>query len=272
MAGSDEPERGDPTRRRWHEFPREPARTARRTESEEVVVTIPEPAPGTAQPFLAGRALVKRYGARNALEHVDFVVRSGEVVAVVGPSGSGKTTLLQVMAGVVQPDEGAVVLDGHRVDRLGEARRSELRRNEFGFVFQDGMLLSELTVVENVALPLVLRGVNRERAVASAREWMHRLRLHGWEQRSPDELSPGQAQHVAIARALVHRPKVVFADEPTAGLDMRTGPETLEALLRSAASTQAAVIVATCDRELAARADRIVDIDGGALVGGAMAG
>ena len=232
----------------------------------------PACASGMAQYLLAGRSLVKRYGEREALAHVDFGIRSGEVVALVGPSGSGKTTLLQVMAGIVRPDEGAVVLDGHRVDRLGAARRSELRRSEFGFVFPGGLLLPELTTAENTALPLMLRGVDREQALASACEWLHRLRLEGWERRRPGELSYEQVLRVAIARALVHRPKAVFADEPTGGMDERTGSETWDALLRSVTSAEAAVVVATQDRDMAARADRVVEMRGGTLVGGAMTG
>lgn len=252
--------------------PREPNRAGCRTESEDVAVPDPACEPGMAQHFLAGRSLVKRFGERKALAHVDFGVRSGEVVAIVGPSGSGKTTLLQVVAGVLCPDEGAVVLDGHRVDRLGAARRRELRRSEFGFVFPGGSLFSELTTAENAALPLMLRAAGREQALASAREWLRRLRLDGWERRRPGELSRGQVARVAIARALIHRPKAVFADEPAGGLDERTGSDVWDALLRSAAGAKAAVVMATQDRDLAARADRVVEIRGGRLVGGAMTG
>lgn len=253
-------------------WPRESNGAGCWAESEDVVGPGPACARGAAQHFLAGRSLVKRRGEREALAHVDFGVRSGEVVAVVGPSGSGKTALLQVMAGIVRPDEGAVVLDGHRVDRLGSARRGELRRSEFGFVLSGGSLLSELTIAENAALPLMLRGTGREQAFASAREWLRRLRLDGWQRRRPGELSRGQVVRVAIARALVHRPRAVFADEPTGGLDERTGCEIWDALLRSAASANAAVVAATRDRDLAARADRVVEIRGGTLVGGAMTG
>ncbi|QUH06504.1 ABC transporter ATP-binding protein [Saccharopolyspora erythraea] len=227
--------------------------------------------PSTGRPVLVGRGLVKRYGDHHALAGVDIGISAGEVLAIVGPSGSGKTTLLHVLTGVMRPDNGEVALDGHRVDRLGESKRSELRRREFGFVFQNGMLVAELTAEENTALPLLLAGANRQQAMAGAREWLGRLGLAGMETRRPGELSGGQAQRVAIARALAHQPKVIFADEPTGALDTRTGAETMRALLGAAASTGAAVVIVTHDRDLAARAGRIVEIRDGRIADGVVA-
>ncbi|GAA4854732.1 ABC transporter ATP-binding protein [Saccharopolyspora rosea] len=223
-------------------------------------------------PFLVGRGLVRNYGRHRALAGVDVTIHAGEVVAIAGPSGSGKTTLLHVLAGILRPDGGEVVLDGHRIDRLGEAKRSELRRREFGFVFQHGMLVGELTAVENTALPLLLAGADRARATAEARQWLDRLGLAGLEKRLPGELSGGQAQRVAIARALAHRPKVIFADEPTGALDTRTGQATTDALLQAAAATGAAVVIVTHDRDLAARAGRIVEIRDGQVSDRAVVG
>jgi putative ABC transport system ATP-binding protein len=223
-------------------------------------------------PLLAGQGLVKQYGSHRALSGVDLTIQPGEVMAIVGPSGSGKTTLLHVLAGILRPDDGEVLLDGHRIDRLGEAKRSELRRRDFGFVFQTGMLVGELTAEENTALPLLLAGTRRERAISEAREWLRQLGLSGMESRLPGQLSGGQAQRVAIARALAHRPKAIFADEPTGALDTRTGEETMGALLQAARETGAAVIVVTHDRELASRTRRIVEIRDGFIVGGVMVG
>ncbi|MFD9889539.1 ABC transporter ATP-binding protein [Amycolatopsis sp. NPDC059027] len=205
----------------------------------------------TGAPVLSGRGLVKRYGAQYALAGVDIDIRAGDAVAIVGPSGSGKTSLLHVLAGILRADSGEIYLAGQRVDQLGEKKRSELRRTEFGFVFQSGMLVSELSAEENVALPSLLAGKGRKEAIDAGRIWLERLGLKGMENRRPGEMSGGQAQRVAIARALTHRPKVIFADEPTGALDTRTGRETMDALLDAARETGAAVIVVTHDRDLA---------------------
>ena len=213
--------------------------------------------------LLSGRGLVKRYGNAYALAGVDMDVAAGEVIAIVGPSGSGKTSLLHVMAGILKADEGTITLGSQRIDQLSETRRSELRRTEFGFVFQSGMLVSELTAEENVALPLLLGGRDRGMAISTARTWLGRLGLGGKETRRPGELSGGEAQRVAIARAIAHRPKVIFADEPTGALDTKTGHATIGALIEAARETGAAVIVVTHDREIAAMLPRTVAIRDG---------
>ncbi|MGH3880154.1 MAG: ABC transporter ATP-binding protein [Actinophytocola sp.] len=216
-------------------------------------------------PLLSGRGLVKRYGGQHALDGVDIDIHAGEVLAIVGPSGSGKTSLLHVLAGILRAEEGQIVLAGQRIDQLSETRRSELRRNEFGFVFQQGMLVGELTAEENVALPLLLGGGRRGEATNTARGWLARLGLAGKERRRPGELSGGEAQRVAIARALAHRPKVIFADEPTGALDTKTGHATVQALIDSARATGAAVVIVTHDRELAAAVPRTVSIRDGRI-------
>ncbi|MBB5922670.1 putative ABC transport system ATP-binding protein [Actinoalloteichus hoggarensis] len=220
-----------------------------------------------ASPLLTGNGLTKRYGEQHALSGVDLAVGRAEVVAIVGPSGSGKTTLLHVLAGILPPDGGEVLLDGQRIDRLSERRRSELRRGAFGFVFQAGMLVSELTCLENVALPLLLAGSSRATAMATAESWLDRLGLAGLRQRRPGEVSGGQAQRVAIARALAHEPSVIFADEPTGALDTHTGQETISVLLDAANSTGAAVVIVTHDPAVAERAGRRVEIRDGLVAG-----
>ncbi|GAB2979252.1 ABC transporter ATP-binding protein [Amycolatopsis acidiphila] len=214
---------------------------------------------------LSGRGLVKRYGTQFALAGVDIDVQPGEAVAIVGPSGSGKTSLLHVLGGILRSDEGEIFLGGQRIDQLSEKKRSELRRSEFGFVFQQGMLVAELTAEENVALPMLLGGTGRKQALGAAREWLHRLGLAGRGGSRPGELSGGQAQRVAIARALTHRPKVIFADEPTGALDTRTGKETMDALLVAAADAGASVLIVTHDRELADSLPRTVTIRDGRI-------
>ncbi|MFB9905131.1 ABC transporter ATP-binding protein [Allokutzneria oryzae] len=217
------------------------------------------------QPILVGQGLVKRYGQTHALAGVDIAVTIGEVVAIVGPSGSGKSTLLHVLAGILPADGGDVLVAGRPITRLGEGERSKLRRSAFGFVFQAGMLVSELTAEENVALPLLLAGGSKKQAMSTAQEWLIRLGLGGMEHRRPGELSGGQAQRVAIARALAHRPRVIFADEPTGALDSRTGEETISALLQAAKATGAAVVIVTHDPNVAARAQRVVEITDGRI-------
>ena len=214
---------------------------------------------------LAARGLVKTYGDVDALAGVDIDIKAGDVLAVVGPSGSGKTTLLHVLSGILRADGGEVVLDGRAIGELNEAGRSELRRTAFGFVFQSGMLVAELTAEENAALPMLLGGRSRDESLRAARLWLGRLGLKGLEKRRPGELSGGQAQRVAIARALAHQPRVVFADEPTGALDTRTGQEMMTALLQAAEETNAAVVIVTHDKAIADRALRVVEIQDGRI-------
>jgi putative ABC transport system ATP-binding protein len=217
---------------------------------------------------LAARGLVKTYGDVHALAGVDIDISAGDVLAVVGPSGSGKTTLLHVLSGILRADGGDVFLDGHAIGELNETGRSALRRTAFGFVFQSGMLVAELTAEENAALPMLLAGGSREESLGAARFWLARLGLQGMEKRRPGELSGGQAQRVAIARALAHQPRVIFADEPTGALDTRTGQEMMTVLLQAARETGAAVVIVTHDKAIADRALRVVEIRDGRIAAG----
>jgi putative ABC transport system ATP-binding protein len=209
-------------------------------------------------PVLRGRDLGRSFGATVALDGVDLDLSAGETVAAMGPSGSGKSTLLHCLAGIERPDRGEVWLGDRRIDHLGESARTSLRRRSFGFVFQSGHLLPELPAEENVALPLLLEGHPRRRAVAEARRWFGPLGLSGLEGRRPGELSGGQAQRVTIARALVTRPAVVFADEPTAAVDRATGHDVVALLVESTRSAGAALLVVTHDPEVAGACDRTV--------------
>jgi putative ABC transport system ATP-binding protein len=209
---------------------------------------------------LAGRGLVKYYGEVVGLAGVDVAVRAGEALAVMGPSGNGKTTLLHVLAGILSPDQGEVWLGGERVDQLGDAARTVLRRRRLGFVFQDNQLLAELPADENVALPLMVDGVSRRDAISRARATLAQVGLSAEVGRRPGELSGGQAQRVAIARALVGEPQAVFADEPTGALDAATGAQVIDLLVGSATRRGAAVVVVTHDDAVAARCHRVVRI------------
>jgi putative ABC transport system ATP-binding protein len=217
-------------------------------------------------PVLQGTGLVRRFGTVAALDGVDLAIEPGESVAATGPSGSGKSTLLHCLAGIERPDGGAVHLDGHRIDDLSDRERTALRRSRFGFVFQSGHLLPELPADENVALPLLLGGVDRAAAVARARSWFGPLGLDGLADRRPGELSGGEAQRVTIARALVTEPSVVFADEPTAALDRATGRDVVALLIGAARTARAGVLIVTHDPEVAAACDRTISLRDGSLV------
>jgi putative ABC transport system ATP-binding protein len=190
-------------------------------------------------------------------------VDSGEIVAVMGPSGSGKSTLLHCLAGILVPDSGEIMFDGTRVDSMTETGRSSLRRDRFGFVFQFGQLVPELTAAENVALPLLLSGVRRTEALRKAYGWFERLDLAGLEQRRSGELSGGQAQRVALARGLVAGPEVLFADEPTGSLDSLTGEQVMNLLVAAAREQGTTVILVTHEPRVAAYADREVFVRDG---------
>jgi putative ABC transport system ATP-binding protein len=213
--------------------------------------------------IIEARDVVKSFGQTPALRGATVAVGQGEILAVMGPSGSGKSTLLHCLAGILVPDAGEVWFGGQRLDTLSENRRSDLRRDRFGFVFQSGQLVPELTAEENVALPLLLGGTRRTRALAEATPWFGRLGLDGLEQRRSGELSGGQAQRVALARGLVGGPEVLFADEPTGSLDSVSGELVMSLLTAAAREHGTTVILVTHDARVAAYADREVVVRDG---------
>ncbi|GAA3884127.1 ABC transporter ATP-binding protein [Streptomyces lacrimifluminis] len=231
-----------------------------------MTTTNGEPSGGdTAPPLLTARRLAKTYGRTPALRGASVALRAGEILAVTGASGSGKSTLLHCLAGIVRPDAGTVECAGERLDTLPERRLSELRRTEFGVVFQFGQLIPELTVLDNVALPLLLAGTARGAAHERAGEWLERFGVLGQQLLRPGELSGGQAQRVSLARALVTGPKVVFADEPTGALDSLAGEQVMGALTHTARESGTAVLLITHDAQVAAYADRELRLSDGAL-------
>jgi len=229
--------------------------------------SLPTARPSTMAPILAAHDLRKRFGATDALRGIDFDLAPGEIVAVMGPSGSGKSTLLHCLAGILAPDSGTIEFDGRRIDTMGEGERSRLRRTAFGFVFQFGQLVPELTAVENVALPLLLDGAARADAEARATAWFPRLGLEGLEGRRPGDMSGGQAQRVAVARALVAGPAVIFADEPTGSLDSLAGEQVMELLTAAARSAGASVVIVTHEARVAAYAHREIVVRDGRVSG-----
>jgi putative ABC transport system ATP-binding protein len=219
--------------------------------------------PGSGQVLIEARDVVKSFGPTPALRGASLSVSPGEIVAVMGPSGSGKSTLLHCLAGILRPDRGETRFAGRRIDTLPEGERSALRRDRFGFVFQSGQLVPELTAEENVALPLLLGGARRAEALREARAWFGRLGLDGLAEHRSGELSGGEAQRVALARGLVGHPEVLFADEPTGSLDSLSGEQVMELLSAAARHDGTTVVLVTHDARVAAYADREVIVRDG---------
>jgi putative ABC transport system ATP-binding protein len=220
-------------------------------------------APGHRDRLIEARNVYRSFGQTPALQGASMSVASGEILAIMGPSGSGKSTLLHCLAGIFTPDTGEIWFDGQRLDQLSDTKRTQLRRTAFGFVFQFGQLVPELSTADNIALPLLLSRVSRKAAYQKAAAWLARLGLDDLGARRTGELSGGQAQRVALARALVARPRVLFADEPTGSLDSLTGEKVMDLLVTIAREEGATVILVTHDARVAAYADREVMVRDG---------
>lgn len=233
-------------------------------------MTVPSqpatPVPAPAVGVLHLRGVQHAYGPTVALRGVDLEVADGEVVAVTGPSGCGKSTLLHAAAGLIAPQSGQVTLLGHELDRLAEPDRAALRRREVGIVLQFGQLVPELTAADNVALPLLLDRRDPVGARALAREWLERCGAADVATSLAATLSGGQSQRVAVARALITRPRLVLADEPTGSLDSFGGRQLLGLLLERCRAAGAAVVLVTHDNTVAAHADREVRMVDGTVV------
>jgi putative ABC transport system ATP-binding protein len=198
-----------------------------------------------------------------AVSDVSLEVGRGEFVAVVGPSGCGKSTLLHLCGAMDRPDSGRIELDGRRLDTLADDGLTRVRRERVGFVFQFFNLLPTLSLDENIALPLLLAGRDRAHALARARQWAGELGLGGRLAHRPAQLSGGEMQRAAIARAVVHEPALVIADEPTGNLDSETGARVLEALCRLNRERGLTLVLATHSPEVAAAAGRVVHMRDG---------
>lgn len=225
--------------------------------------------------LLHARNVEVRYGDTVALHDATIDIFAGESVAIMGPSGSGKSTLLHVLAGIIRPQSGRVTLADDTGDTdvditgLSDDDRSSLRLRRFGFVFQQGLLIPELTAAENVALPLLLTGRSRQDGITRAHEELAALGLAGLENRRIGQLSGGQAQRVSVARARIHRPQIVFADEPTGALDSQTADEVLTLLINARTAHDHAVVIVTHDERVAARCTRVIRVFDGRINSGA---
>jgi len=215
--------------------------------------------------ILRARNVVKSYGQTPALRLVNVDVAEGEILAITGPSGCGKSTLLHCLAGILRPDAGEILYGEHQLDTWSEKMRSRLRRTEFGVLFQFGQLVAELTAAENVALPLLLAGTGRREARAAAVGWLDRLGVADVADVRPGEMSGGQQQRCAVARALVTEPRVLFADEPTGALDSRASEQLLGELVRLAHEQHTTVLLVTHDAQVAAYADREISLRDGVV-------
>ncbi|GAB3058512.1 ABC transporter ATP-binding protein [Intrasporangium mesophilum] len=222
--------------------------------------------------LLSGVDLRVDYGQTPALAGLSFAARAGESVAVVGPSGSGKSTLLRCLAGLQPPTAGTVAFKGRDLYELSDRVRSRIRLRRFGFVFQSAELVSELTLRENIALPVELNGSSRRASLAVADEWAERLGISDSSGRRPKQVSGGQRQRAAIARAVATRPSVVFADEPTGALDTRNRDLVLDLLVESSASLGSLLVLVTHDPVAAAKVGRVVRVVDGQLAQGGAQG
>jgi len=201
-----------------------------------------------------------------ALDHVNLRIERGERVAVMGPSGSGKSTLLNLICGLDEPSSGAVVIDGVNIAQLDDDRRTRLRREKIGMIFQTFNLLPTLTATENVSLPLRLNGVSRKDAEQRANTMLERVGLSGRVRHRPDEMSGGERQRIAIARALIFKPPVLLADEPTSNLDSTTGQEILNLLDALHGEFNMTILMVTHNEEAAQHCDRVIRLRDGKIV------
>jgi len=215
--------------------------------------------------LLRGNALTRSYGPTPALRGVDIEVGEGEIVAVTGPSGCGKSTLLHCLAGILRVDSGTVEYRDQDLGLWTEAARSKLRRTRFGVLFQFGQLVPELTAAENVALPLLLAGSGRREARKTALYWLERFGVGDQAESRPGQMSGGQQQRCAVARAMSTEPDVLFADEPTGALDVLTGEQVLAEIFQEARSQHMAVVLVTHEAQVAAYADREIALRDGVV-------
>jgi putative ABC transport system ATP-binding protein len=221
-------------------------------------------------PLISCRDVTKVYGSGNAEVHalrgVDLDVYAGELTMLVGPSGCGKTTLLSVVAGILRPTRGTVEALGKDLTELSSWQRTAFRRDNVGFVFQQFNLLPALTAAENAAVPLVIQGYSKRKALAASKELLHKMGMGDRANSLPGNLSGGQQQRVAIARALVHHPHLLVCDEPTSALDAKTGHTILELLRAIAVEGDRAVIIVTHDSRIFEFADTMARMDDGRIV------
>ena len=218
--------------------------------------------------IIEAKKIKKSFGKQTqALRGANLAIQEGEIVAIMGPSGSGKSTLLHCLAGILRADSGEVIFDGENINKLSDKKRNQLRREQFGFVFQFSQLVPELTAFDNVALPLLINGVKKSEAYLEAQRWLKKVGVESIAQHIPGELSGGQAQRVAIARSMIIKPRILFADEPTGSLDSYNSEKVMELFIKTAREHNTTVVMVTHESTIAAYADREVIVRDGLVVG-----
>ena len=216
--------------------------------------------------MIEARNIVKRYGDLEVLRGVDLDIAQGEIVSIVGPSGAGKTTLLQIIGTLDSPQQGEVRYEGKDVLKLKDRELANFRNRNIGFVFQFHQLLPEFTLLENVAIPALLGGDPRENAYTRARQLLERMHLADRLNHKPSQLSGGECQRVAVARALINSPKVILADEPSGSLDSQNKQELHQLFFELREELGQTFIIVTHDEGLAAQADRTLHMSDGMIV------
>ncbi len=218
--------------------------------------------------MITATGIVKKFGKGEleliALKNIDIQIDSGEFVAVIGPSGAGKSTLMYQLSLLDEPNEGEIIIDGVKTSELNNTEKTEFRLRQLGYVFQDYALLPEMNALENVALPMIMQGMTKNEAYAQAQKALARIGLADKLANLPSQLSGGQQQRVSIARAVAHDPKILFADEPTANLDVTSSHQVLEVFLDLHREGQT-IIMVTHEEEYAQRAKRIIQLVDGRI-------
>ena len=202
----------------------------------------------------------------HALDGLDFTINKGEFVAIVGPSGSGKSTLLNMLAGLEKPTKGEIIINGTHLEKLNENRLVAFRRNNVGFIFQSYNLLPTMNALDNVALPLVFRGMDVKKRIEIAKKYLTLVGLEKQIYQNGNAMSGGQQQRVGIARALAMEPKIIFADEPTGNLDSKTTEEVMSLLRSTVKDLNQTLLMITHDENIARQADRLITISDGKII------